>query len=346
MTNFHQTDQKYTLHHTLLPLLKTVSRSFYLSIRILPQKAMPAICIAYLIARTADSIADSPSRNRDLKKRLLLSLQSLMQPNATTVLKNPLIREDIIRLELDSTEQNLLQSLSIVLDCYTQLSRAEQEPVANVVTTLISGMLEDMALYKENQSLASLETMQDLDKYTYLVAGCVGEFWTRILQMHYGSVLHWNLEEQIENGIKFGKALQLTNILRDISKDAKLGRCYLPEQLMTNAHLSPSVILTADNSLILQPVLTKLLNTALTYYDHAERYLLNTPRRQIKMRLAAIWPIAIGLKTLALIKHNQDLNKPVKIKRQQVYRLMLISPLFIFSNTLSHTYLEYLKRDL
>jgi len=42
------------------PLLASVSRSFYLSIRLLPRKLRAPIGLAYLLARASDTIADSP----------------------------------------------------------------------------------------------------------------------------------------------------------------------------------------------------------------------------------------------------------------------------------------------
>src|SRR5437868_1297740 len=43
----------------LTSLLKDVSRSFYLTLRVLPKKIRPQIGIAYLLARTSDTIADT-----------------------------------------------------------------------------------------------------------------------------------------------------------------------------------------------------------------------------------------------------------------------------------------------
>src|SRR5476651_2088269 len=40
-------------------LLKTTSRSFYLTLRVLPARVRPQICLAYLLARTTDTIADT-----------------------------------------------------------------------------------------------------------------------------------------------------------------------------------------------------------------------------------------------------------------------------------------------
>ena len=44
-------------------------------------------------------------------------------------------------------------------------------------------------------------------------------------------------------GIRFGKGLQLTNILRDIAQDVRLGRCYLPRTELAALGVQPQQLL-------------------------------------------------------------------------------------------------------
>ena len=57
------------------PLLKSVSRSFYLTLRILPAGMRDPIGLAYLLARAADTIADTSVISPQKRMRLLLSLR-------------------------------------------------------------------------------------------------------------------------------------------------------------------------------------------------------------------------------------------------------------------------------
>lgn len=333
-------------HAPHLGVLKNVSRSFYLSIRILPKEARLAVCLAYLFARAADSIADSPVADVTRKNQLLNGLKNLLHdydPSKIVALQEqalPLLNHEV-------QEQNLINALPNIFATFLTLSQQESALVSKVVSILISGMLEDMHAFPSDQPINALKTEVDLDHYTYLVAGCVGEFWTEILELHYGKILQWNAKQQIEYGIRFGKALQLTNILRDIQKDALIGRCYLPEEELIKHNLTANDILNSDN-ILAEKIIPKYLILTLEHYKFAELYLLNTPRKSIRLRLAALWPIAIGLKTLSLIKAQaQKKNKkPVKIARKQVYTLLLISPLLILSNTLTSWYLEKLRQNI
>jgi len=81
--------------------------------------------------------------------------------------------------------------------------------------------------------------MEALDRYIYLVAGCVGEFWTRITVAHTPALRGWDVAEMSACGVRFGKALQLTNVLRDCPRDLRIGRCYFPRDLLAQAGLRP-----------------------------------------------------------------------------------------------------------
>src|SRR5437870_4976362 len=74
----------------------------------------------------------------------------------------------------------------------------------------------------------ALDTLDELDGYTYLVAGCVGEFWTDLHLAHRPRLRGWEPSVMRATGVRFGKALQMTNVLRDVPADLAHGRCYLP----------------------------------------------------------------------------------------------------------------------
>jgi len=69
-----------------------------------------------------------------------------------------------------------------------------------------------------------------LEEYTYLVAGSVGEFWTRICFKYIPDYSHETLDELLPVARRFGQALQMVNILRDRRSDAEIGRIYVPDQ--------------------------------------------------------------------------------------------------------------------
>lgn len=59
------------------PLLRDVSRSFYLTLRVLPSEIRPQISLAYLLARATDTIADTKAVPRAKRLAALQQLQNL-----------------------------------------------------------------------------------------------------------------------------------------------------------------------------------------------------------------------------------------------------------------------------
>jgi farnesyl-diphosphate farnesyltransferase len=236
-------------------------------------------------------------------------------------------------------ERVLLQSLPPAFALLESLPEADRVRVRRVVVTLTQGMEMDLTTFPAEDSgrVAALPDAAALDRYTYLVAGCVGEFWTEMLVAHTPALRHWEVKRMGEIGIRFGKALQLTNVLRDVPKDLRIGRCYLPLDELTAAGVRPEELLKDETGPRARPVLANWLKVAMGHFSAAEEYLLAHPRRCMRLRLAVLWPILIGLATLALLSRNAawlDLKSPSKVTRGWVYRVLGGSLLIGWSNGL------------
>jgi farnesyl-diphosphate farnesyltransferase len=135
-------------------------------------------------------------------------------------------------------------------------------------------------------------------------------------------------------GVRFGKALQLTNVLRDCGKDLRIGRCYLPQTLLARHGLNARDLLLPVNSMRARPLLIELLRKALDHFRAALDYTLAIPAYSVRLRLACLWPILIGLDTLILLAQNEawlDPQNVSKVTRKQVYRMiassLLVAPI-------------------
>lgn len=328
-------------------VLKQVSRSFYLSIRVLPIKMRKPVAIAYLLARAADSIADNDQLS--FQQRLLFLQKLLEALTINDVGKVTELANSLTAHISDINEKKLMEKLSVIIQLYFSLPNNDKFLVLDVVKTLIDGMKMDLDTFNHSGVITALNDHVTLDKYTYLVAGCVGEFWTKIALTHLPEVSHWNENTQTQLGIKFGKALQLTNILRDIAKDAKMERCYLPFELLKQHNLSTEMLRDKKNDNEFRPIVFQHLAQTLTYFEAAETYLLNTPRTSIRLRLASLWPILIGLKTLELISNNEnflDINKNIKVQRNWVYKMLFRSCFTIHSNTLVRNWIQKIRKNI
>jgi farnesyl-diphosphate farnesyltransferase len=137
------------------------------------------------------------------------------------------------------------------------------------------------------------------------------------------------------DGVRFGKALQMTNVLRDIPRDLRHGRCYVPASELTAHGLTPRDLLDPAAMPMFRPLLGALLTIADAHYEAAWRYTFEIPRAEWRMRVACAWPLLIGEATLgALRRHPNPLgvSEPVKISRAAVRALVARSSIAVWSN--------------
>ncbi|MFL9928639.1 phytoene/squalene synthase family protein [Paraburkholderia sp. RL18-103-BIB-C] len=327
------------------PLLKGVSRSFYLTLRVLPAGMRDPIGLAYLLARAADTIADTSLISPEQRLALLLSLRD--EVNGATDDGSLLRRmaDEVAGQQIQSDEKVLLESLGPALDVLSHLSEADRKAVRGIVSTLTEGMEFDLRTFPDERSgqIAALREYDDLDRYTYLVAGCVGEFWTTMTYAHMPGTLNEQPDTMARRGVRFGKALQMTNVLRDCGKDLRIGRCYLPQSMLDRHGLSAQDLLLPANSVRARPLLVELLRKTLDHFREALEYMLAIPAFSVRLRLACLWPILIGLETLLLLVDNDawlDPQKVSKVRRNTVYRIIASSLLLVPSNTLVRNAIE------
>src|SRR4030081_2197666 len=133
------------------PLLKGVSRSFYLTLSVLPAGMRDPIGLAYLLARAADTIADTSLIPPEQRLELLLSLR--YQVNGASG-EGALTRMamEVAAQQRQSDEKVLLESLGAALTVLSQLSESDREAVRDIVTTLTKGMEFDLHTFPDESS--------------------------------------------------------------------------------------------------------------------------------------------------------------------------------------------------
>jgi len=315
-------------------LLRRVSRTFYLSLAILPRELHEPIGLAYLLARAADTIADTRVIARTDRQSHLETLRAAYAGASVDVAG---VGRACAPVQPQIAERELIERIPEALGRVGALPSGDRAEVRAVLATLTSGMLFDLTRFpgEDATSLAALETTDELDHYIYLVAGCVGPFWTALHTAHRPRLRHWDVPAMAALGVRFGKALQLTNVLRDVPADLRHGRCYLPASELGALDLAPHDLLDAVAASRALPLYRRLLTLALGHYDAAWRYTLAIPRAEWRMRLACTWPLLIGLGTIErLAAHPNPLGAavPIKISRGEVRVLVARSTLTAWSN--------------
>lgn len=348
----HQGVTKSERRRLLRDTLRGVSRSFYLSIRVLPLGLREPVGLAYLLARAADTIADTALLRPDDRLRLLLLFRAHLEGSASPETLSEI--ESAISGAGDSGDDahlRLLGSLPQAFAILDALPAADGACVRRVVVTLTQGMEMDLTTFPPEDSgkLAVLDSLEDLDRYTYLVAGCVGEFWTDITMAHTPALRKWDRAHMSEFGIRFGKALQMTNVLRDVPRDLRIGRCYLPDDMLARAGMKPEDLLDRANSDAARPVMAAGIEIALGHVAAAEEYLLGIPRRCLRLRLAALWPLLLAVGTLSELARSEawlDPHRVYRVRRSRVYGMMALSLLIGRSNKGVRFWLARARRGL
>ena len=307
----------------LTELLKAVSRSFYLTLRVLPKAVRKPISIAYLLARTSDTIADTEVLDASSR------LDSLDQLNQAIARPTPQHCDFAIFLNHQSRgkERELLQRVNESLALLASVDEEDLRLIRNVLETIISGQRLDLQRFRDASAnqIVSLKTASDLDDYTYRVAGCVGEFWTRICFKHLLQNSPAPSSKLIEQSIRFGKGLQLVNILRDLGEDLNQGRCYLPADELASRQLKPDNL--SDQQEGLSEIFQEHIAQAKDHLHAGWGYTNQLPWTWIRVRLACAWPILLGFKTLDQLplKNPTDGTKRAKVTRREVKRIILKS---------------------
>jgi farnesyl-diphosphate farnesyltransferase len=333
-------------------LLQATSRSFYLTMRVLPARVRPQIGLAYLLARTTDTIADTDILPVAQRLEALQKLRErILGQNSA-----PLNFGELAQKQNLSAEKLLLEKVEDSLAELQNFSAPDQQLIRDVLVTITSGQELDLRRFgrwgetpgepvlahghhsaredaRPTNKIIALETAAELDDYIYRVAGCVGEFWTKICRAHLFPRARLDEEQLIADGIRFGKGLQLVNILRDLPADLKNGRCYLPLQRLGQAKLFPEILLSPAAASKFLPLFHEYLDKAESHLAAGWAYTNAIPFSQFRVRLACAWPLLIGVRTIEKLRaaDGYELQQRVKVSRGEVrgivFRSLLACPL-------------------
>jgi 15-cis-phytoene synthase len=188
--------------------------NFYRSFWLLPPAKRNAMCALYAFARVTDDIGDCEAP-ASLRKNWLTWWR---QATALNLIADPNEGRCVFPQGFpDSTSDwpvDLRLRATEILPAVTDAVKRFQIP-SRFLLEIIDGVLAD-------QKKTRFDTYEQLEHYCYLVASAVG-----LACLHI-----WEFEPPLPTraAIDCGLAFQLTNILRDISEDAKRGRIYLPQQ--------------------------------------------------------------------------------------------------------------------
>ncbi|HKU37796.1 MAG TPA: squalene/phytoene synthase family protein [Polyangiales bacterium] len=213
----------------LQDLLHKTSRTFALTIPLLPQPMQHEVGIAYLLFRVIDSFEDATLWAPEERVRALGEF-------------GPLLRDPELRSVCAAAERwvrepplehagylELIERLPEVLAWHAALRPLAREQIRLHLERTASGMAEFVAR-TDGQGALQLDTLHELRDYCFVVAGIVGELLTELYVL--GCPQLAKVAPRLrERAPLFGEGLQLVNILKDVHPDAEEGRVYLPREV-------------------------------------------------------------------------------------------------------------------
>jgi farnesyl-diphosphate farnesyltransferase len=317
-------------------VLPRVSRTFALNIRLLQGPLGEAVLVGYLFCRVADTVEDSPHLDPGTKARLLEDYRSLFPLRDDWHERVTAWSSELAGLAAAGEDHALAADVAPVFTVFEALPSAFRRPVEECVREMAAGM----RLFALRRSQASdgrlrLETLAELEQYCHYVAGTVGQMLCQLFAVSSPSLDLVRQDRMRRLAGRFGLAMQLTNIVKDVAEDAQRGAFYVPRALAARHRLDPEQLLDPHRRRAARAVVRELVALAAGALDAAVAFTLVIPRRETRLRLFCLWPIFLALRTLRRVRDDERLFVPgarPRIGRGEVRRCLGETVLAVVSN--------------
>lgn len=293
-------------------ILSSVSRTFALTIPLLPSAIEKVVGNTYLLCRIVDTIEDAADLLPETKQHLsLLFLDAVLEKSLVASFVEPCLKA--LSDYGNQDELDLIAHTPTVLRILHTCSKEDQEAVSRCVSI----MSEGMSRFHGKQTVAGLKDLNEFERYCYVVAGVVGELLTTIFRNHSPRFAK-NIQGQEALAIAFGQALQMTNILKDSPEDRARGVSWMPADMRQE----------------------ELLRIAYQKLQDSLRYILLIPKQDLGMRRFCFLAFGLAVMTLSKIaKRKEFSNKDeVKLSRNTVMAFYAFTKFAVRSDTLMNAF--------
>ena len=307
-------------------ILGSVSRTFALTIPLLPPTMEKVVGNTYLLCRIVDTIEDAVDLSPETKQVLSkLFLEAVLEKSPVSSFVDPCL--DALKNYSNQDELDLILNTPTVLRILHTCSLRDQVAVSRCISIMSNGMSH----FHGKQAEEGLKDLQEFEEYCYVVAGVVGELLTTIFSNHSPAFAQ-RIRGHEDLAIAFGQALQMTNILKDSPEDRARGVSWKPASMSQ----------------------TELLGIAYQKLQDSLRYILLIPKQDIGMRQFCFLAFGLAVMTLSKIaKRKQFIYKDeVKLSRRAVMSFYSITKIAASSDLLMKAFfrlstgsLRNLKRD-
>ena len=301
-------------------ILGSVSRTFALTIPLLPATIEKVVGNTYLLCRIVDTIEDAADLSPETKQQLSqLFLDAVLEKAPVESFVEPCLKA--LDHYGNRDELDLIAHTPTVLRILHTCSKDDQAAVSRCVSI----MSEGMSYFHGKQTQAGLKDLREFEKYCYVVAGVVGELLTTVFSNHSPAFAK-SMKGHDGLAIAFGQALQMTNLLKDSPEDHARGVSWKPADISQKALLKISYEKLRDSL----------------------SYILLIPKAELGMRRFCFLAFGLAVMTLSKIaKRSEFSNKDeVKLSRKTVMAFYTFTKFAVKSDVLMQTFFNAFSKSL
>lgn len=300
-------------------ILGSVSRTFALTIPLLPPVMEKVVGNTYLLCRIVDTIEDAADLSPNSKQTLSqLFLDAVLGKLPVDAFVEPCLLA--LKNYTNQDELDLIIHTPTVLRILHTCSHSDQAAVSRCISIMSNGMSH----FHGKQNEAGLKGLKEFEEYCYVVAGVVGELLTTIFSNHSPE-----FAKQIKNhedlAIAFGQALQMTNILKDSPEDKARGVSWKPVNISQ----------------------TELLCIAYQKLKDSLRYIQLIPKQEKGMRQFCFLAFGLAAMTLSRIASKQAISKDeFKLSRKNVMAFYGFTKIAATNDLMMKAFFQFSTRPL
>ncbi len=301
-------------------ILSSVSRTFALTIPLLPSIIEKVVGNTYLLCRIVDTIEDAAELDPQTKQKLSqLFLDAVLEKVSVEFFVEPCL--EALNHYGNQDELDLIAHTPTVLRILHTCSRDDRVAVSRCVSI----MSEGMSYFHGKQTQAGLQNLQEFEKYCYVVAGVVGELLTTIFSKHSAEFAK-RIQGHEDLAIAFGQALQMTNILKDSPEDRARGVSWKPVGMSQQQLLA-----IADEKL-----------------QDSLNYILLIPKEELGIRRFCFLAFGLAVMTLAKIAKQKEFSdkEEVKLSRKTVMAFYTFTKFAVKSDALMRIFFNRFSKSI
>lgn len=305
-------------------LLRKTARTLSFSFSILPSYPKFMLSYGYLVARAMDSVVDESQASEDIKKEFIYKIFKVSSGENLIISKD--LKAEILK-GLRENEQKLILEIDEIISYFkSKITDNDMKAFRKLIAGLYNGMLIDICDFKTG----AISDIKTLDRYVSLIGGIPALYWYDVYLNYKPSVFKSNF---YSSAYHIGKALQYTNILKDLYDDVRRKRCYIPLTYLKEKNISIDDLKNPSNIDMVRDFIKSVVIVAVDFLDESEKFILSIDSSDFTLKLSLIWPIYWSVETLTAVLEKNPLKSKIKISKFSVYKTLIKSP-FLLNNSL------------